>query len=586
VNASPTPTEVTQRQTEILACADDPFYFVDRHCRIYDATRGEWVPFRLWGAQAAVLDALQQQRLNVILKARQLGMTWLCLAYALWRMIFRPSATILLFSKRADEATYLLGDERLRGMHARLPDWLRSSKVVLNSAMTWGLANGSIARAFPSTAGDSYTATWALVDEADLCPDLGQLMRSVKPTIDGGGQMVLLSLADKTRPESEFKRIYRAAKSKAAPWNPIFLPWHVRPDRDASWYEFQRSDILHRTGSLDDLYEQYPASDAEALMPRALDKRLAPDWLRQCYQERPSLQTLQPGAPALPGLEVYVPPVAGRKYALGADPAEGNPTSDDSALTVLDADTGEEVAALAGKYDPSVFGSHIASIAEWYNGASVLVERNNHGHAVLLWLRDNSRTDLLRDHDRKDGWNTTSKFKALLWAAAADAFRDGQTVLHSFATFVQLASIEGSTLRAPEGQHDDRAIGYALALQAIALGLGGDWNIYHLRLTPSFSPPSPPADLPQVRYFPPSCSWQPVPVIGGEKVIGCPDFRTQEEVGWFVVRLHERLGLKLRYDFPDVEEEKRAAIEAKVEKVIKERRLVTMPDMAASNVPT
>jgi hypothetical protein len=35
-------------------------------------------------------------------------------------------------------------------------------------------------------------------------------------------------------------------------------------------------------------------------------------------------------------------------------PAEGNPSWDDSALVVLDAGTGEEVASLAGKFQPAV----------------------------------------------------------------------------------------------------------------------------------------------------------------------------------------------------------------------------------------
>jgi len=56
-----------------------------------------------------------------------------------------------------------------------------------DAARTWALANGSVARAFPTNAGDSYTATLAIVDEADLVPDLDRLMRSVKPTIDAGG---------------------------------------------------------------------------------------------------------------------------------------------------------------------------------------------------------------------------------------------------------------------------------------------------------------------------------------------------------------------------------------------------------------
>ena len=145
----------------------------------------------------------------------------------------------------------------------------------------------------------------------------------------------------------------------------MFLPWHARPSRDAAWYEPQAADIQHRTGSLDDLHEQYPATDAEALVPRTLDKRLAPAWLHQCYQEREPLAQLPDDAPSIPGLEVYALPQPGHSYAIGADPAEGNPTSDDSALAVVDEGTGEEVAALAGKFQPAVLAAHVDVIGQW-----------------------------------------------------------------------------------------------------------------------------------------------------------------------------------------------------------------------------
>jgi len=158
--------------------------------------------------------------------------------------------------------------------------------------------------AFPTTAGDSYTATLAVVDEADLCPDLDRLMRAVKPTIDGGGRMILLSRADKTKPLSPFKRIYQGARQGQNEWTAVFLPWHARPDRDAAWYEEQQQDIFSRTGAVDDLHEQYPATDAEALAPRTLDKRLPAAWLHRCYREQRPLADLPPGAPSLPSLEV------------------------------------------------------------------------------------------------------------------------------------------------------------------------------------------------------------------------------------------------------------------------------------------
>src|SRR5262249_4325537 len=90
-----------------------------------------------------------------------------------------------------------------------------------------GDAHASRGLAFPTTAGDSYNATLVIVDEADLVADLGKLLNTVKPTIDGGGRMVLLSRADKSQPQSVFKKIYTAAKQQATAWAPVFLPWHV-----------------------------------------------------------------------------------------------------------------------------------------------------------------------------------------------------------------------------------------------------------------------------------------------------------------------------------------------------------------------
>jgi hypothetical protein len=202
------------------------------------------------------------------------------------------------------------------------------------------------------------------------------------------------------------------------------------------------------------------------LLPRTLDKRIVPEWLYQCYREKPPLDPLPAGSPALAGLEVYALPQPGRRYVIGADPAEGNPTSDDSALTVVDRDSGEEVAALSGKFQPSTLAAHLDSLGTWYNRADVLVERNNHGHAVLLGLRDHSLLYRLPGYDGREGWLSNGKGKALLYDTAADAFREGTTILHSFATFIQLASIEGATLRAPEGEPDDRADSYALACAA------------------------------------------------------------------------------------------------------------------------
>lgn len=449
---------------EILKCRASALYFIWTYCQIYDATSGTWVPFHLYPEQRDVLDTILNNLLTIILKARQLGMTWLVLAFALWLMLFRPIATVLLFSKRDDEATYLLGVERLKGMYVRLPKFLQARSVEVDNDHEWMLSNGSVARAFPTSAGDSYTATIAIVDESDLVPNLEQLLKAVKPTIDAGGRMILLSRSDKSKPESTFKNIFRAAVDKANGWAWVFLPWWVRPGRDANWYEAQKAHFLSTDGSLDGLYEQYPATAAEALAPASKDKRIPYDWLKGNYDEIKNQDALQDGVPNIEHLFVYRLPDELRSYIIGADPAEGNPTSDDSALEVIDRDTGEQVATLAHKFQPEVFGAHIDSIGKFFNNAAVLVERNNHGHAVLLWLKDNSRLRRIKGMDGKDGWVTTTLGNSILYDNAATAFREGTARLHNFTTFTQLSLVEGATLSAPEGMMDDRADAFALAL--------------------------------------------------------------------------------------------------------------------------
>lgn len=259
------PPQIDIKQ-EWLICSESSLYFVHHYCQIADSVSKAWIPFELWPAQARTLKTVQDNRHTVILKARQLGVTWLALGYALWQMLFQPVATVLLFSRRDDEAIELL-DFRLKGMYDRLPVWMQARAVEIDSKHEFGLSNGSRAKAFPTTAGDSYNATLAIADEFDLVRNQSELMGAVKPTIDNGGQMILLSRPDKARPRTYFKNLYRGARKGENDWAPVFLPWYAHPDRNQGWYAEQRKTALTASGSLDDLYEQYPETEAQALAP-------------------------------------------------------------------------------------------------------------------------------------------------------------------------------------------------------------------------------------------------------------------------------------------------------------------------------
>ena len=224
-----------------------------------------------------------------------------------------------------------------------------------------------------------------------------------------------------------------------------------------------------------------------------MDKYFPAEWLARCYEplkvEGSGLKVdevgeadeadLEPSTFDLaPYLTVHVPPQPDHAYVIGADPAEGNPQSDESAAVVLDLANGEQVATLGLRCDPEMFAVHLNRLAKAYGSvthtrygsfpceAGILVERNNHGHAVLLVLRQLGAY-LLRGLDREPGWATTGASKSMLFDLAAKDIREGGLRLHDETTFWQLTAIDGATLAAPPGQHDDRAIACVLALAAL-----------------------------------------------------------------------------------------------------------------------
>ena len=63
-------------QEQYLKCANDPVYFMRKFCYIQHPIRGK-IKFNLFPFQEESLSTLQNNRYNVILKSRQLGISTL-----------------------------------------------------------------------------------------------------------------------------------------------------------------------------------------------------------------------------------------------------------------------------------------------------------------------------------------------------------------------------------------------------------------------------------------------------------------------------------------------------------------------------
>ncbi len=350
------------------------------------------------------------------------------------------------------------------------------------------LSNGSEFRAFPTGVGDSYTAALAIVDEFDMVdPSMQrQMIEAVKPTTDGGGQLYLISKANKklSHANSLFKAIYRDSKSGQSLWKSAFLPWWSRPDRTQAMYDGWKRESFATTGSYDMLWSNYPESEDQALAPSSGDKRFPQEWLQRCHRDqRPAtpeeVASLTPQLTHIKGLCVFKDPAFGRKYIGGADPAEGVASSNPSAIVLLDALTGEEVLSMNQKLSPRQIGKVIEEVSRVYNNASWMVLRNNHGHSLIQYLEDNTTVRLICGDDKRVGWAENKKTKSMMFDDAAEKVREGQAIIHSFDLFAQLSMVEADTLESPitEGnQHGDLASAFVAALKGCDIDKYGNFT--------------------------------------------------------------------------------------------------------------
>lgn len=151
------------------------------------------------------------------------------------------------------------------------------------------------------------------------------------------------------------------------------------------------------------------------------------------------------------------------------------------AATAIERDSGEQVAQLRGRWTPDIYASKLDELARRYaahaKGAYdtkviVAVERNNHGHAVLLRLRelhaDSAPYVIYRAKDGRQGWLTTAANRPLLVDQLEVSLRTGGLHLHDAATVDQLAAFAWSDdgrPEAPNGYHDDDVLALGIAWQ-------------------------------------------------------------------------------------------------------------------------
>jgi hypothetical protein len=344
------------------------------------------------------------------------------------------------------------------------------------------------ATAATQDAGSSFTASLVILDEFAKMLWAKQLYTAVKPTIDAGGKLFVISTAKGIG--NPFHELWIKAERGLSNFVAVFLPWWSRPGRDQAWYD----SIVADANDLDEVKQEYCASSHEAFISSGTPRFLY-SWLQQ--QEKnlgvPEVATdenperFPDELMGIPGLTVYSWPEMDRTYCIGADPSEGLPHSDPSPATIVDMETWEEVAVLDGRFEPTLFAEYLYRLGMFYNAAHLIVGRNNHGHATLAKLIELGYPCLVKYRkDEREGWPENVQTKVQMVDDLAAALKDGVVTIHSAATLSEMQiyqKLENGKTGAPEGYHDDRVVTWCF----IATYLTAPKPNFHAAMTGQYS---------------------------------------------------------------------------------------------------
>lgn len=434
---------------------------------------------------------------DLVLKPRQVGLTTWELARDIWFFIVRPGARVVVVCQSmSDDAAIRECSEKLRIMFASLAARGLARNVEQRSATEWALPESDAtlriigagaSEAAAEKKGRSGTIHRLHVTELAFFEYARETMNAILECVPGsefGTEITIESTANGAA--GLFYEMYQAAKEGRSSYRAHFFSWLELPEYRA---EFAANDITTpETPREKELVERCRATPEQLKWYRAkvadkgqdlVDQEYPVDevtcWLvagRSFFDKAITAallaKTRAPIAVELGGLlAVWRRPNPGEQFVIAADPAEGV-GGDASAAVVLARRTGEHVATLHGQIAPWPFGELLVKTALLFNGALIVVERNNHGHAVLQSVLAGQKYPVDRvchDRDGRPGWKNDAVSRAAALDALEEAHRCGAWASPDARVVIEQRTFVVNKLGKPEaspGAHDDLILSSAI----------------------------------------------------------------------------------------------------------------------------
>ena len=413
---------------------------------------------------------------NVVLKARQMGMsTWVAGRFLL-KTLLVPGTVTLMVAHTGESAEALF--QTVQRMWENLPDPLQSTLGRRGRAntrqMTFpkGDSEFRVASAGDPNAGRGLSVTNLHCSEvARWTGDAAGTLAGLRAALAPGGELVLEST-----PNGAYGCFYEAwQQAERDGMVRHFFPWWWEPayvgtpvvDMTEEEAMLARRERLtaEQVGFRRELAQRYGAMRMQEFAEDAVS------CFRQsgaCFFDREALSmvTARGAVEGRRGLQTWLPPVPGRSYLAAVDVAGGGSEGDFSAVQVIDVATGVQCAELQARVLPRELALCVASLAREYNGAMIVVERNNHGAAVLAYLENERGVNVFCDRDGMPGWLTDSASRPKMLSGLAVLLSTSPRLFQSARLLGEMRSFvvdARGRAGAAVGSHDDLVMSMAIA---------------------------------------------------------------------------------------------------------------------------
>ena len=182
-------------------------------------------------------NELQFNKQNIILKSRQMLISWLLAAKAVWQCTFFPYSDVPIISRVEDVAKEL--KDRSFLIYDNLPEFLKLYATSTTFKMDWPNNHTRIlSMSCTEDAARSFSASGVIIDEGAFLKWGSLMYGSIRPIIDQYGWIDICST-----PNGQDALFHHLWHSKNERLNKIIVHWRDHPLRDDAWAEAMRADI-------------------------------------------------------------------------------------------------------------------------------------------------------------------------------------------------------------------------------------------------------------------------------------------------------------------------------------------------------